>query len=230
MVQGGSGYVMSAGLMKDTYGRDPHFERREEKAIANWCCGDAVLAIALFKDDHIRIKGPDEATSSGFNKDPPHAQSFNRRNWCDPLYTFHHVTETDISDLWHFEQEIWPKLLPNDNIRFVDAFSHFLPDFLRNATDAKEVVYEGWANLSSDLTISKRNGIDYNSQFCRQACDERSYCWAWSFGEDKCTITVESVKMGQLCVQHISDYRMDRIKAFRQTQAFEGRPMRKEAQ
>lgn len=213
--------------MQDTYGRHKDFERREEQAIAKWCCGDAVLAIAMFKDKHIRIKAPDEATSSGFNDEPPSLQSFNIKNWCDPIYTFHHVTEDDIIELWKFEQKIWRKLLPGDFIRFVDVYSHFLPTFLQDAYNAKEVVHPNWKALNGDLTISKQKGIPYDRAFCQRVCDERKYCWAWQWDEEgECTITVESIKMGQPSSRHTSGFRMDRIRAFRQAQACDGRAMR----
>lgn len=222
---GGSGYVISNALLAATYGNDPNFEHRMDKITGQWCCGDSVLAHALFKDKHVKIKGPDKVTSSGFTGETPYSQRFTKDNWCSPIYTFHHVKNDEVRQLWEFEQQIWPRLYTNDTIRFIDVYEHFQWGFMRDTIET-EVVREGWENRSEEPVVEEE-GVPYDAAFCRGKCQEKKECWSWQWTAGECLIGTGTIRFGQTgSTIHTSGVRMDRINAFRRTQHCEGRPMR----
>ena len=222
LLSGGSGYVLSKGLMDATYGHDRDFERRMDRYSKNSCCGDEILARALFRDKHIRIRAPEPAFDSGFTGETPYSQRFTKQNWCDPIYSFHHVTVEDIAELWEFEQEFWPRLYPDDTIRFVDVFEHFSWDFLRNGTNKTEIVRDGWENRCEDVVVPAEEGFEYDKYFCSEKCDQREDCWAWQYKEGECVLGLELIRLGnwgpRKSTIHTSGVRMDRLNAFRKTQ------------
>ena len=71
---GGSGYVISKGLLDATFGQSDYgvFRSRWDDFSGTSCCGDMMLALALYENQAIHIKAPDPASGSRFTSEPPH--------------------------------------------------------------------------------------------------------------------------------------------------------------
>lgn len=193
------------------------------------CCGDELLARALLSVEarRMKIKAPSQSSSTSFTGETPFSQRFKKENWCSPIYTFHHVSNEEIALLWEFEQEIEENLLPDDTIRFADVFDHFIPDYLRNATDVDEHVEANWENRAEDIRVEPKEGRAYDSEFCSQACEEHGVdCWTWMWKEGDCHLGIGTLRIGARSSGYTSGTRLDRLRAFRETQKCEGRPLK----
>ena len=75
---GGSGYVLSKGLMDITFGSSPgEFEHRLDDFSAYACCGDELLGRALYSVPGLKIKAPSDLSLDHFTGETPFSVRFN---------------------------------------------------------------------------------------------------------------------------------------------------------
>lgn len=201
---GGSGFVLSQGLMKATFGDHAnHVEHVMDDFQANACCGDEILARALYSTPNVYIKAPDPLSHQLFTGETPTSHRYRSRNWCQPIMSFHHMKPEEIAEVAVFEQELFPKLLLNDFIRNLDVFKRFAPPFLSQAYEkgSPHATSDAWDNRSEEgESIPSVEGKAYDAAFCHEACILRPECFQWSFknrdGEQLCKLEKELLRIG----------------------------------
>lgn len=130
---GGSGIVLSYGLVKASFGKDADFEHSHDSLIQASAFGDALLSKSLYDTPGVNLKELSPEGEERFNSDPPRVLKFVKVNWCKPILTFHHITPTDATHLYDFQRRIQPLLPPNDTIRWSDIWDEFTPPLLKQA-------------------------------------------------------------------------------------------------
>lgn len=97
---GGTGYVISGVLLKRlvTLVNQATVAQFDEIA-TRLCCGDVLLANAF---DNIEVSV--QKASPMFNGEKPNTLAFGPHDWCQPLFTMHHMNSEEISAVWQYEQ------------------------------------------------------------------------------------------------------------------------------
>lgn len=126
--------------------------------------------------------------------------------------------------LHQFEQDLFPRLLPDDYIRRIDIFQHFAPQFLLDA-NAAEVVRVDWENRAEDRKVEPIAGQAFDQAFCQKACEEWDICWVWQWSESGECLIGDNLRIGARRSGFVSGWRLDRLRRFRSTQSCENRPM-----
>ncbi|PWN23543.1 hypothetical protein BCV69DRAFT_239784, partial [Microstroma glucosiphilum] len=113
---GGSGYIMSRGLVQQTFGRAPWtYEHNETFAhyMRYSCCGDAELSRSF----QLTLPGFEPTFSESdklFTGEPPSRFAFVPSEWCEPILTLHRVTGFEYVRLLEFKRKVEP-LIPKDD-------------------------------------------------------------------------------------------------------------------
>jgi len=102
---GGSAYVLSYSAldslnMPGRSGREGPMHSQFGVNTTALCCGDKALAVAL-KQRGIGLKG----YWPMFNGEIPATVGFGREIWCEPVLSLHHLTGTEMEDLWQWIQD-----------------------------------------------------------------------------------------------------------------------------
>lgn len=99
---GGSGYIVSYGALEAL--NVPSQGRHEGPVDSQFglnttalCCGDEALAM-VFKQRGIKLRG----YWPMFNGETPATVRFGEEVWCDPVISLHHISGTDMEDLWQW--------------------------------------------------------------------------------------------------------------------------------
>ncbi|PWZ03728.1 hypothetical protein BCV70DRAFT_154778 [Testicularia cyperi] len=203
---GGSGIVMSKGLIEATYGQDPEYEHNHDELIKKSAFGDALLSKSFYDAPKVHLTELSKEGGEKFNSDPPRILKFLRSNWCTPIMTFHHVTPADTAHLYEFQRRIEPRLGAKDMIKWADVWDEFQPEFLRKAmievANAKEdpttfqhddpnvepgevgvvawQAIEDWDSETSDTHTA-------TAKECQTVCRSHDDClmWSWDPESDK---------------------------------------------
>lgn len=198
---GGSGIVLSRGIMEASFGADQEFEHHQDELIQKSAFGDALLSKSLYDAPGVTLKELSPEAGDRFNSDPPRTLKFDRRNWCEPILTFHHVTPTDTAHLYDFARRIEAKLAPDDTVRWGDIWDEFQPEFLRKArqqvaawdedrvtkqgeAEVGEVGVRGWQAIE-DWDSETKDLVTDSAKDCQKQCrmDDGCLLWEWSKGE-----------------------------------------------
>ena len=122
---GGSGIVMSQGLMKKIY--TPKLESgtpsaaetklavRYEKMVKEDCCGDAVLAHAIQNITGVTL----EALYPTFSGEELKDISITSDRWCVPLLSLHRIPPEQMESLWK-----WERTRPYNQVCIIPGNSH----------------------------------------------------------------------------------------------------------
>ncbi|KAF1847160.1 glycosyltransferase family 31 protein [Cucurbitaria berberidis CBS 394.84] len=199
---GGSGFALSAPAMRRvTEHWRAHMVEYNQYTIEQWA-GDMVLGKAL-KD----VLVPLLWAFPHFQGDPVSTLDHNitkidRRPWCYPAITYHHMPEDEIRLLWKFEQE-WQRTHPIDApLRHADVFKGYIHPYL-----SKERAE--WDNYSVNPEFSKtalKNGEAHTSfEACRSACESNPMCLQFSYRTSMCLVSSE-VRLGRMATLQCSEY------------------------
>ncbi|OAQ98745.1 hypothetical protein LLEC1_06053 [Akanthomyces lecanii] len=97
---GGTGYAISGVLLERLV---EHVQQIPAEALnqmaMHTCCGDALLADVI---DRINVSVL--RASPMFNGEKPSTLPFGPRDWCQPLFTLHHMNSEEIAGAWQYEQ------------------------------------------------------------------------------------------------------------------------------
>ncbi|XPS79884.1 hypothetical protein M3J09_011854 [Ascochyta lentis] len=193
---GGAGFVLSNPAMrKVSEQRSANLHHYEEFTQSHWV-GDCALGKVL--ED---VKVPLHRGFPHFQSDSPATvdpavMKIDRDLWCYPTITYHHVSPTEIDELWRFEQD-WYKQ-HEIVLRHRDVFiSHVRPKI------GASVSY--WDNMSVD---AEYNAHDHASSpnkeereawksfaHCRALCESQNKCIQFSFDSGSCSIS-NSFRLG----------------------------------
>lgn len=103
--QGGAGFALSRGAWEKSFGQNPDIAQEYERYTAEHCCGDQVLGHALNKYGiKLGENGGDETFRYGFNPLVHWTFTFERWNWCSPLYSWHKAHAMDVARYYAFEK------------------------------------------------------------------------------------------------------------------------------
>jgi hypothetical protein len=102
---GGAGFALSRGAWEASFGRNPRIVEEYHDYVAEHCCGDQVLGLAL-RDHGVRFgeNGGDEKFTWGFNPLVHWSFAFSRNNWCWPLLSWHKVHNRDVARYYELEK------------------------------------------------------------------------------------------------------------------------------
>ncbi|KAK9464332.1 hypothetical protein V1512DRAFT_272942 [Lipomyces arxii] len=186
---GGSGVIMSSGLLSQTFGKEPELAQQYEDYTKENCCGDHILAHA-FLDRDVAVISADGKVQG----EPPESMWFNSGNWCHEVMTFHHLTVHGVERLYEFEKEFYY----NTPILYKDVYRKFVMPYL----DPKG--RKNWDNLADTRQYSADREKDTNNptetayesaENCAQKCDEWSSCLQYRYKPGYCGIS-DSVRIG----------------------------------
>lgn len=203
---GGSGIILSRGLMKQAFGSPKTDEWLDEYAhrALKECCGDFLLA--LFLKEKLNIDLNIDVSGKRFQGEPLAKVACNQHNWCTPITTFHHSTPRDMELLWEYERsrayystDLRKKyefaefsglpMLENPPITYSDIYTDFIKPYLRPVrldwdNNANEIQFlwlsefkAGHATIDDyDRDESSANKPYMSVDQCRQACFAQENC------------------------------------------------------
>lgn len=168
---GGSGIVVSRGLMEATFGDDPEFEHNHDALIQASAFGDGLLSKALYDSSNLT-----ELSKEGgqrFNSDPPRVLKFTKEVWCQPLLTMHHVSNIEVARLYDFQRR-----KAGEEVRWKDMYEEFQPAFLKSGEDSVEKrgwsSFEEWDSETTDLVTG-------SAEECKAHCRAMEGCLMWEW-------------------------------------------------
>lgn len=108
---GGTGFIVSQPAMRMVVARyNARQQEIESYTDAHWA-GDCVLG-KVFKDAGVKFTSAWPILQGDYPGLVPYARPDGRpiadssmREWCYPVVSYHHMSPTDIRDMWNFEQE-----------------------------------------------------------------------------------------------------------------------------
>ncbi|KAF3401393.1 hypothetical protein DPV78_005689 [Talaromyces pinophilus] len=206
---GGSGFVISNPVMRKMVqylDEKPQTEINDYTA-TQWA-GDCVLG-KVFGDAGVGLNWswPMLQDTKPWEVDY-FAAVGDKRAWCFPVVSYHHMQPDDIQTLYAFDKE-W---FDSDNstakpLLYSDVFHHLiLPNILSPR--------DGWDN-AADNAITKEDGSPLELTFddCSSKCVDDQSCLSYRYKEDEksCFVT-SAVKRGTAAVGVKSNWMIDRIR------------------
>lgn len=202
---GGSGIVLSRGLMEMAFGHihsDEWVDEYATRALRE-CCGDFLLA--AFLKEKLDVGLNLSVSGKRFQGEGFVQASFNRRNWCSDIVSFHRMLPSNTELLWEYERvrsntqssrgrvfspddsALAPKAI--SSITYGDIYTDFVKPYLlpmRATWDngARDHEYSwvrdaaaGTATVEDYLRNDGYSDKPYTSvDKCRQACLARADC------------------------------------------------------
>lgn len=195
---GGSGYLISNALMHkaaDVYNKNQ--TEWDEYAASHWA-GDCVLA-TLLEQLNGKLSWAYPMIQGGDNNVMDYWETgYDKRLWCYPAISYHHIPPSTIASLWHFEQE-W---IANSTkqINHGDVYKQwYLPQLPHERED--------WDNMSED---EMRDDTIKDAWACRDLCQHNTTCMQWSFTSEGCNFQ-QTTKLGKAAKDVHSGWMLDRI-------------------
>lgn len=135
---GGSGVVLSQGAMKAMFedaeiadGFDS-LQHEYEEHTASVCCGDYMVAKVLLDKAEVKLSMTSASKypyiARKIQGEPLTTLKFFQDNWCQPITTFHHLSNRDIELLWQYERSKGPEF--RKHITYQDLYHDFLKPYI----------------------------------------------------------------------------------------------------
>lgn len=101
---GGSGVVLSRGLMERAFGdsRADEWVNEYSRRALDECCGDFLLAAYLKEKLDVDLNL--DVSGKRFQGESLEKVACQEQNWCTPITTFHHLKPRDMELLWEYER------------------------------------------------------------------------------------------------------------------------------
>ncbi|EPS36711.1 hypothetical protein H072_9737 [Dactylellina haptotyla CBS 200.50] len=214
---GGSGVVVSQAAMRMTFSDPFDPADYDDMAIAT-CCGDGLLADVMLKKG-VKIW---EEQNGRFQGEQTYAIRHEPSNWCEPIFTLHHLKPHEVSMLHEWEKT----LDPSKTIVYRDLYEQFVhKELAETKTD--------WDNMSEDVKIDHATLIkefaedervlrDGKGQpnlesACKLKCEAWKECFQWQVNDKQC-VNNSKVRLGQKKSGVVSGWLMDRVNTLREKQ------------
>lgn len=173
----GAGFVLSQGLVKSLLPPKPtggvvKLSDRFEQLVKEDCCGDQVLAKAIFNATEIHLEG----LYPTFSGESLKSLKVDKDKWCVPLLSIHHVTPTDMDAIWRWERTRTYNTKPLVYSSLL-AYTH---SFLR------EGAYRDWWDNLSVAPVPNDRPAHRNSGSCGSECGIDGNCLQWSYSQTVC--------------------------------------------
>ncbi|VBB82529.1 Conserved hypothetical protein [Yarrowia lipolytica] len=135
---GGSGVVLSHGAMKAMFedaeiadGFDT-LQHEYEEHTASVCCGDYMVAKVLLDKAKVKLSMTSASKypyiARKIQGEPITTLKFFQDNWCQPITTFHHLTNRDIELMWQYERSKGPEF--RKHITYQDLYHDFVKPYI----------------------------------------------------------------------------------------------------
>lgn len=215
---GGSGYVISRGLMQEAFvtQRDA-MVRQSIEGPAHEAFGDFLIAISLYGLEGVDISSPEKNTTLSFTGELPQNIRYESRRICKPVFSMHHVVDADLDNkLWLFEQTLLQKKGLSEMITFADLFWYFASEPLRRGVEGRDQSLQvvAWDNSSNQ---DEEKGVE-TAEGCAAVCDEHSDCIGWTLrpnddGSPRC-YRQPNMRIGAAAssTATVSGWRLDRFR------------------
>ncbi|CAO1627272.1 unnamed protein product [Parajaminaea phylloscopi] len=178
---GGSGYVISRGLMKATYGRAPfRFEHAFDRYLQYSCCGDAELSRAfLLSKPYVTLDRPSwEESGNSFRGDGLDKIGFSAAMMCEPFFTLHHVNSQAFFELQKFKRAVEPLVPSSDFVRFVDLWDYMAPSFVTRTGRSASARRRNWRAIPQHT--GQTDPLARDADECEKSCQVQG-CVVWTF-------------------------------------------------
>ncbi|KXL42843.1 glycosyltransferase family 31 protein [Acidomyces richmondensis BFW] len=199
---GGSGYILSSPAMHAA--ADAYMEEQEEwdRFAADHWAGDCVFGtfmerkqIANLTWSFPSLQGSDPTTLDWTQI------TDDKRMWCYPAVTYHHLKPSTVEALWDIEQE-WIEDSGGKSLTHGDMFKKFALSRLKHERVA-------WDNLSEDELEGHQTS---DALDCRAVCESDTSCIQYSYRDRVCK-TARIPKIGREDVDgvHYAGWMLGRI-------------------
>ncbi|KAF2993015.1 hypothetical protein E8E13_000830 [Curvularia kusanoi] len=165
--QRGSGILLSQGALR-RYAKsyDERWAQEWEQRTAKECCGDYVLATALY-DAHVELY----RSWPLMQGEQPNTLDYTQKQWCTPAVTWHHMDNTTLAKSWDMQKKWTDKHGWDKPYLHRDAFTEWVQPHL------KEKI-EDWDNLGSDTQIvapaGRQKQLKIDEEDAARAAKEKS--------------------------------------------------------
>ncbi|KAF3932301.1 hypothetical protein ABW19_dt0206263 [Dactylella cylindrospora] len=194
---GGSGIVVSNGAMKKVFGGEGlNLDDFDDQALSV-CCGDGLLG-QIFEKKGVKMWSEKHARFQG---EQTWGIRYSQKEWCEPIFTLHHLKPMEVSMLHEWEKT----LDPSQPILYRDLYERFVH---REISDRKK----GWDNLSEDkkFKISEvvkeyyensevakdDKGVPKPEDACKMKCRDWKDCMQWEVTGKECKLNGR-IRLGQ---------------------------------
>lgn len=171
---GGSGYLLSSAAMKA--GADHYAQNQEDldKAALNHFYGDVVLATMFEHSLDLPLTWAFPMTQGGDPMVMDFAEiGYDKKLWCFPAVTYHHLTPTTMKEIWELEQDwVASHTRHREPLRHGDVFKQWLLPKLTSKD-----VRTDWDN-HADHT---ENADVHKHDECRKICESDKKCMQYRF-------------------------------------------------
>lgn len=229
---GGSVFVMSKSAIEK--GAQIYAERQDfwHSFTGNHWAGDCVLGKAL-NDAGVPLTWTWPMFQGGHPEkmDYTEKKGFDRKLWCVPALSYHHLSGDEFTRLWQFEQDwLQTRFAGADQHRFWKSTDHY-SNMLSHRVVFKSFVWptinstsgENWNNHSPEA-VPDSAGMSFDG--CRHMCEDHADCLQYSLGPDGCLISSKTVMLGGPKTGYRSGWMKDRIEIWMsdldQCKGFEG--------
>lgn len=173
---GGSGFVLSRGLLSDLplTGEKSLSAKYEEMAKPE-CCGDALLAYVLHKELGVRIG----TMAPTFFGDQPQWVWVSAKNLCTPLLSLHHVSADMMGKLWRWER-CRRSMRPEQPITFATLLDWTLTPVVHEIE-----VRSHWDN-GANKERKKGSSGHVSAEACFELCKLDKKCLQAMYSEGTC--------------------------------------------
>ncbi|KAL2222920.1 hypothetical protein M432DRAFT_27653 [Thermoascus aurantiacus ATCC 26904] len=198
---GGSGIILSNPAMrKASERRAARLAEIDEYTAGHWA-GDCVLGKVLH-DAGVNLlwAWPMMQTSTIWRVDLIN-EAYDKKPWCYPAVSFHHMTPADVELVWQFDQR-WFREKQRSLLLHSDAFRELIQEHIQAPRD-------DWDNFSED---SGEEQPSISLADCEARCANNTECMQYSYQPGKC-LTSKIVKRGISSSGVHSAWMTDRINA-----------------
>ncbi|KAF7595544.1 hypothetical protein BBP40_005579 [Aspergillus hancockii] len=181
---GGSGLVIShAAMHKVSDYRESRVNELDVYTGSQWA-GDCVLGKVL-ADAGVGLFFSDPMLQGATPWDYSYYEPKNKKkHWCTPVVTYHHMTPSDIQDIWAFEQSWWANTRKS-TLLHADVFEELVRPQIGE-------VQSDWDNSSTD----ENNEGPGSLEECQSQCAKDRQCHQYSYQPGKC-LTSKVAKRGR---------------------------------
>ena len=172
---GGGGTVLSHKLVHDLLEGGQRkisaMPRYRDMAVED-CCGDAVLAYAIYDELGVRLK----SLYPTFSGEELPWLAIDKEKWCVPLLGMHRIGPDVMRRLWRWERCRPPTKSPITYATFLDFI---LPHPLAGSPRSN------WNNGAREA-LPPEDSAHYSPEACQSACAENKTCLQYAYSQDTC--------------------------------------------
>ncbi|KAI1266775.1 glycosyltransferase family 31 protein [Xylariaceae sp. FL1019] len=212
---GGSGFVLSRPAAQKV---SKYWKRHETEldleTLKGWV-GDFMLGKVMKKLDIPLLWGYPHFQGDSLTAIDWAIEKLERQTWCYAAMTFHHMSPSDFTMLWQFEQ-LWHQRNPAKSaLRFRDIFHNLIRHRLRDERDewdnistghtySKEALDRMSEDRKDSLTLMEQNA-HHSLEMCKATCHAKPDCIQFSFQPGICSLS-DQLRLGHPAESQCVEY------------------------